>query len=95
MSLVSRRSTNRSAPAAADPGDFKVQVRKVERANGLDLDAIAGQATGFTGADIASLVNEAERRRRTIFRRSGDSHATSKYAALPRVSRVLMCNRYE
>jgi cell division protease FtsH len=34
-------------------------VRKVQLAPDLDLDAIAGFTTGFTGADIANLVNEA------------------------------------
>jgi hypothetical protein len=63
---------NRSALATPDPRDLL--------ANCLDVDAIAGQATGFTGADIANRVNEAERRRRTIFRQSSDSRTTSKYA---------------
>jgi cell division protease FtsH len=34
-------------------------VRKVKLAPGLDLDAVAGLTTGFTGADLANLVNEA------------------------------------
>jgi cell division protease FtsH len=38
---------------------LKVHVRKVHLASGVDLDAIAGLTTGFTGADIANLVNEA------------------------------------
>jgi len=38
---------------------LKVHVRKVTLAPDLDLDAIAGMTTGFTGADIANLVNEA------------------------------------
>ena len=38
---------------------LKVHVGKVELAPNLDLDAIAGLTTGFTGADIANLVNEA------------------------------------
>jgi len=38
---------------------LKVHVRKVHLARDLDLDAIAGMTTGFTGADIANLVNEA------------------------------------
>jgi cell division protease FtsH len=36
-----------------------VHVRKVQLARDLDLDAIAGLTTGFTGADLANLVNEA------------------------------------
>jgi cell division protease FtsH len=38
---------------------LKVHVRKVSLAPDIDLDAIAGMTTGFTGADIANLVNEA------------------------------------
>jgi cell division protease FtsH len=38
---------------------IKVHVRKVRLAANLDLDAVAGLTTGFTGADIANLVNEA------------------------------------
>ena len=38
---------------------LKVHARKVKLAPGLDLDAVAGLTTGFTGADIANLVNEA------------------------------------
>lgn len=38
---------------------LKVHVRKVQLAPNLDLDAVAGLTTGFTGADIANLVNEA------------------------------------
>jgi len=38
---------------------LKVHARKVHLARDLDLDAIAGLTTGFTGADIANLVNEA------------------------------------
>jgi cell division protease FtsH len=36
-----------------------VHVGKVKLAPDTDLDAIAGATTGFTGADIANLVNEA------------------------------------
>jgi cell division protease FtsH len=38
---------------------LKVHVRKVQLAPDFDLDAIAQLTTGFTGADIANLVNEA------------------------------------
>ena len=38
---------------------LSVHVRKVKLAPRTDLDAIAGATTGFTGADIANLVNEA------------------------------------
>ncbi|WP_439577479.1 ATP-dependent zinc metalloprotease FtsH [Elioraea sp.] len=36
-----------------------VHVRKVKLAPGVDLDAIAALTPGFTGADLANLVNEA------------------------------------
>jgi len=38
---------------------LKVHAAKVRVADGVDLDQIAGLTTGFTGADIANLVNEA------------------------------------
>ena len=38
---------------------IKVHVRKIQLSPNIDLDAIAGLTTGFTGADIANLVNEA------------------------------------
>ncbi len=36
-----------------------VHVRKIKLAPGVDLDALAGLTPGFTGADLANLVNEA------------------------------------
>jgi cell division protease FtsH len=38
---------------------LKVHIGKVKLADGVDLDAVAGLTTGFTGADLANLVNEA------------------------------------
>ncbi len=38
---------------------LKVHVRKIRLAPGVDLEAIASLTTGFTGADLANLVNEA------------------------------------
>jgi cell division protease FtsH len=38
---------------------LKIHVRKVHLESQIDLDVIAGLTTGFTGADIANLVNEA------------------------------------
>ncbi|MBI5319482.1 ATP-dependent zinc metalloprotease FtsH [Bradyrhizobium sp.] len=38
---------------------LKVHVRKVQLGKDVDLDKIAGLTTGFTGADIANLINEA------------------------------------
>jgi cell division protease FtsH len=38
---------------------LKVHVRKITLAPEADLDQVAGLTTGFTGADLANLVNEA------------------------------------
>ena len=38
---------------------LKVHVARIRLAPGVDLDQIAGLTTGFTGADLANLVNEA------------------------------------
>jgi cell division protease FtsH len=38
---------------------LSVHVKKVQLAPDLDLEKIAGLTTGFTGADLANLVNEA------------------------------------
>ena len=38
---------------------LKVHIRKISLAPDVDLDRIAGMTTGFTGADLANLVNEA------------------------------------
>jgi cell division protease FtsH len=38
---------------------LKVHVRKIQLGKDVDLDKIAGLTTGFTGADIANLINEA------------------------------------
>ncbi len=38
---------------------LKVHVRKIKVGKDVDLDKIAGLTTGFTGADIANLINEA------------------------------------
>ncbi|MEF2550108.1 ATP-dependent zinc metalloprotease FtsH [Aurantimonas sp. A2-1-M11] len=38
---------------------LQVHVRKITLASNLDLQAIAALTTGFTGADLANLVNEA------------------------------------
>jgi cell division protease FtsH len=37
---------------------LKVHSRKVQLAPDVDLDKVAGMTTGFTGADIANLINE-------------------------------------
>jgi len=38
---------------------LKVHVRKVQLAPGVDLEQVAALTTGFSGADLANLVNEA------------------------------------
>ena len=38
---------------------LKVHIRKIRVGNDVDLDKVAGLTTGFTGADIANLINEA------------------------------------
>ncbi len=38
---------------------LKVHVRKITVGKDVDLDKIAGLTTGFTGADLANLINEA------------------------------------
>lgn len=38
---------------------LKVHIRKIQVGKDVDLDKIAGLTTGFTGADLANLINEA------------------------------------
>ena len=38
---------------------LKVHVRKIRMGQDVDLDKVAGLTTGFTGADLANLINEA------------------------------------
>ena len=38
---------------------LKVHIRKIRIGKEVDLDKIAGLTTGFTGADLANLINEA------------------------------------
>ena len=38
---------------------LKVHIGKIKLASGVDLDTIASLTTGFTGADLANLINEA------------------------------------
>jgi cell division protease FtsH len=38
---------------------LKVHVRKIRVAKDVDLTKVAGMTTGFTGADLANLINEA------------------------------------
>ena len=73
---------------------LKVHVRKIQLAANVDLDAIAGLTTGFTGADIANLVNEAAivatRRNATAVSLSDFTEAIERIVAgLEKKSRVL------
>ncbi|HHU2837757.1 TPA: AAA family ATPase, partial [Escherichia coli] len=38
---------------------LKVHVKKITLAHGVDLEQVAALTTGFSGADLANLVNEA------------------------------------
>lgn len=38
---------------------FNVHLRKIKKADGLDIDLLARQTAGFSGADIANVCNEA------------------------------------
>ena len=38
---------------------LKVHIRKIQIANDIELEQVAALTTGFTGADLANLVNEA------------------------------------
>ena len=73
---------------------LKVHVPKVQLAPDTDLDAIAGLTTGFTGADIANLVNEAAivatRRKGTAVNLNDFTEAIERIVAgLEKKSRVL------
>jgi cell division protease FtsH len=57
---------------------LKVHVAKVRLADGVDLDQIAGLTPGFTGADLANLVNEAAI---VATRRNGDSVTLDDFTA--------------
>ncbi len=73
---------------------LKVHVRKVQLAPDTDLDAVAGLTTGFTGADIANLINEAAivatRRNATAVNLNDFTEAIERIVAgLEKKSRVL------
>ena len=73
---------------------LKVHVAKVQLAPNVDLDQIAGLTPGFTGADLANLVNEAAI---VATRRKGDAVTLDDFtvaieriiAGLEKKSRVL------
>jgi cell division protease FtsH len=73
---------------------LKVHVGKVQLATDVDLDAVAGLTAGFTGADLANLVNEAAiiaTRRRAASVTTDDFTAAIEriVAGLEKKSRVL------
>lgn len=57
---------------------LKVHARKVSLAPEVDLDAVAGLSPGFSGADLANLVNEAAI---LATRRGGDSVTSEDFVA--------------
>jgi cell division protease FtsH len=73
---------------------LKVHIRKIRFAEDIDLDQVAGMTTGFTGADLANLVNEAAI---AATRRRGDSVSLNDFtvaierivAGIEKKSRVL------
>src|SRR5205085_6725644 len=54
-----------------------VHSRKVRLAPGLDIEAVAALTPGFTGADLANLVNEAAL---LATRRGGDAVSMSDFS---------------
>lgn len=73
---------------------LKVHIRKIKTAAELDLEKVAGLTTGFTGADLANLVNEAAI---AATRRKGDDVSNDDFtvaierivAGIEKKSRVL------
>ena len=57
---------------------LKVHVAKVQLAPNVDLDQVAGLTPGFTGADLANLVNEAAI---VATRRNGDAVTLEDFTA--------------
>src|SRR5258708_40137764 len=57
---------------------LKVHVAKIRLVSGVDLDQVAGLTTGFTGADLANLVNEAAI---VATRRSADAVTLADFTA--------------
>jgi cell division protease FtsH len=73
---------------------LKVHARKVVLAAATDLDQVAAMTTGFTGADLANLVNEAAviaTRRRSTHVTLADFHAAVEriVAGIEKKSRIL------
>jgi len=57
---------------------LKVHLKKIRTASDLDVDAVAGLTPGFTGADLANLVNEAAL---VATRRGGDATTLDDFTA--------------
>ena len=57
---------------------LRVHAKKVQLAEGVDLDAVAALTPGFTGADLANLVNEAALR---ATRRGADAVGADDFTA--------------
>ena len=57
---------------------LKMHVAKVQLAANVDLDQVAGLTPGFTGADLANLVNEAAI---VATRRNGDAVTLDDFTA--------------
>jgi cell division protease FtsH len=64
---------------------LKVHIKRIQTGTDLDLQAIAGITTGFTGADLANLVNEAAI---LATRRGADQVSMSDFTAA--VERILV-----
>ncbi|MFP7571376.1 ATP-dependent zinc metalloprotease FtsH [Marivita sp. S2033] len=64
---------------------LKVHLKKIVLAEGLELDSIAALTTGFSGADLANLVNEAAllatRRRADVVEMTDFTHAIERIVA--------------
>jgi hypothetical protein len=80
-----RRCCGRDAPTArcwsigrtgSAVQQFFVHAKEVKLAEGVDLDVIAALTSGFTGADLANLVNEAALR---ATRRGADAVSTDDF----------------
>jgi cell division protease FtsH len=62
---------------------LRVHLKKISAAADLDVDAVAALTTGFTGADLANLVNEAAM---TATRRGGETTSLADFTqAIERV----------
>jgi len=55
---------------------LRVHLKKISAAADLDIDAVAALTTGFTGADLANLVNEAAM---TATRRGGETTSLADF----------------